>query len=210
MKKLLWILLISVLGSMTVIFVANRIVEGTTDERVYDDLHTIPHNRVGLLLGTSSKFSSGQPNTYFVHRIQAAVRLFEAHKIDYIVVSGDSSGFHYNEPRDMKNALVQKGIPATRIFQDYAGFRTLDSVVRLYKIFGQNKFTVISQEFHNRRAIYIACSKKLDVIGYNAKDVDRSKRVRTNLREKLARVYVFVDLLLNKEPQLLGKSIVIK
>ena len=108
-----------------------------------------------------------------------------SHKIEFIVISGDNSKKDYNEPLDMKNELIKAGIPPEKIYLDYAGFRTYDSVIRLDKIFGQKKFTVISQDFHNRRAIYIARHLNLQAIGFNAKDVDVYNGFKTKLREKL-------------------------
>lgn len=179
-------------------------------EFVYDEIEQVPSNRVGLILGTSKKISSGLPNLYFRFRIEAAVKLYQAQKIDYILVSGDNSLKYYNEPLDMKKALIARGIPEEVIYLDYAGFRTLDSVVRCHKVFGQKRFTVISQEFHNKRAIYIGKSYGLDIVGYNAQDLSLRAGFKTQAREKLARVKVFLDLyLLGTQPKFLGKKIVI-
>jgi len=207
MKKLKWILLIGVLTIITTIWLADFKIEHATNGLTYSDIAEIPHNKVGLLLGTTKYAPSGQLNGYFIYRIQAAVDLFNNQKIDNIVVSGDNGTKKYNEPEDMKNELVVRGIPEDKIYLDYAGFRTYDSVVRLNKIFGQDKFMIISQEFHNRRAIYIAQSTNLEAVGYNAKDINTYRGLQTKLREKLARVKVFIDLLLNKQPKFLGEKI---
>ena len=110
----------------------------------------------------------------------------------------------------MKNELVKRGVAEDKIYLDYAGFRTLDSVVRMEKIFGQHRFTVKSQDFHNRRAIYIAQAKGLQAIGYNAQDVDAYSGFKTQLREKFARVKLFMDLYTNKSPKFLGDPVIIK
>jgi len=173
-------------------------------------LNRIPKNKVGLLLGTSKYLRNGEENEYFKNRIHATIELYNAGKIDDIVISGDNSKSNYNEPLDMKNELIKYGIPEGKIYLDYAGFRTYDSMVRMNKVFGQCRFTVISQEFHNRRAIYIAKRINLNVIGYNAKDVTAYKGFKTKLREKFARVKVFLDLAVNKNPKFLGDPITIK
>ncbi|MFN8206076.1 MAG: ElyC/SanA/YdcF family protein [Bacteroidales bacterium] len=191
-------------------WLANRIIEQKTNELIFANSGGIPHNRVGLLLGTSKYLKSGKPNQYFSYRILAAVELYKAGKINYVVISGDNSQSNYNEPLDMKDELVAHGIPENRIYLDYAGFRTYDSVIRMDKIFGQKKFTVISQEFHTRRAVYIGNRLGLEPIGYNARDVDAYNGFKTKLREKLARVKVFVDFLIHKEPKFLGQPIEIK
>ena len=110
----------------------------------------------------------------------------------------------------MKNELIKLGIPSDKIYLDYAGFRTYDSVIRLYKIFGQNSFTIISQEFQNRRAIFIAKWLDLSAVGYNADDVDIYNGFKTKLREIFSRVKVFFDLMINKQPKFLGEKIEIK
>ncbi|MDR3094280.1 MAG: YdcF family protein [Bacteroidales bacterium] len=192
------------------IFYANIRIETTTNDVVFDDPNNIPANKVGLLLGTSKYLKGGQQNRYYNHRISATDKLFQSGKIQYIVISGDNRKANYNEPRDMKNDLMKAGVPDSVIILDYAGFRTYDSVIRLNKIFGQNSFTVISQEFHNRRAIFIAQRLGLNAVGFNAEDVAIYCGFKTQLREKLARVKVFIDFLTNKEPKFLGDPIEIK
>ncbi|MDB5257752.1 MAG: vancomycin high temperature exclusion protein [Chitinophagaceae bacterium] len=208
--RLQWILLISILIPIILIIAADYTIEKSTDAFVYSDTTNIPHNKTALLLGTAKLLKSGYINHYYQNRITAAVMLYKAKKIDYIVISGDNSVKDYNEPEDMQNDLIRQGVPADKIFLDYAGFRTFDSVVRMNKIFGQTSFTVISQEFHNRRAIYIAQQKGLKAVGFNADDVSVSYGFKTQVREKLARVDVFVDLLNRTEPKFLGDPIEIK
>ncbi|MDR1552629.1 MAG: YdcF family protein [Prevotellaceae bacterium] len=210
-RKYLFILLsIIVFAIIITIFIADIIIKTSSNGFVFNDINKIHHNKTGLLLGTSKYLKSGQKNQYFSNRITAAVNLYNAGKIDFIVISGDNSTKYYNEPMDMKKELLKNGIPEDKIFLDYAGFRTYDSVIRMNKIFGQNSFTVISQEFHNRRAIYIAQHFGLNVIGFNAKDVDVYNGFKTKMREKFARVKVFIDILTNKQPKFLGEHIEIK
>lgn len=209
-KRLIWILLYGLLFILLITFLANYKINRSAKNLVYNDPALIPHNKVGLVLGTSKYLKSGQLNQYFANRMKAAAELFDSKKIKYIVVSGDNRKKEYNEPVNMKNELIKLGVPDSLIILDYAGFRTFDSVIRLNKIFGQTSFTVISQEFHNQRAIYIAKQKDLVAIGYNAKDVDYYNGFKTKLREKFARVKVFIDLILNKEPKFLGEKVVIE
>ena len=171
----------------------------------YNDINSIPKNKVGLVLGASRLAASGNINQFYQHRVDATVALFKAGKIEYILVSGDNGSKEYDEPTDFKNDLIAKGIPADRIFLDYAGFRTLDSIVRAKEIFGQEAITIISQKFHNERAIYIAQHFNIDAVAYNAKDV-----YKRPAREYLARAKASLDLLFNVEPKFLGDKIVIK
>jgi SanA protein len=188
---------------------SDRSIRTRTAEHVFDRIEQIPHKRVGVVLGTSEKVRSGRPNLFFEHRMKAAVELYRSGKVDRLLLSGDNRTIHYNEPWAMRKALIAAGVDSTHITLDYAGFRTLDSVVRAREVFGQQSFTVISQRFHNERAVYIARRKGIDAIGYNARDVDAYSGFRTRLREKLARVKVFLDLLMDVEPHFLGEPVLI-
>ena len=131
-------------------------------------------------------------------------------KIEYILVSGDNATLYYNEPYTIKKDLIKAGIPEEKIFLDYAGFRTLDSMVRAKYVFGLDSVTVISQKFHNERAIFLAERKGLHAIGFNAEDITGSDGIKVRLREYFARVKVFIDLTFNTQPKFYGKKIEIK
>jgi SanA protein len=189
----------------------NLQVRYTSTPYLFQDASLTPHNKVGLVLGTSKRLSNSLPNQYFYNRINAAVELYQADKIDRIIISGDNSTRYYNEPKDMKEALMEKGIPENVIYLDYAGFRTFDSVIRCKEIFGQDQITIISQKFHNARAVFIARHHQIEAIGYNADDVNKAAGFKTNLREILARVKLFIDLfVINQQPKFLGEKIEIK
>ncbi len=133
---------------------------------------------------------------------------FAPAKVEYLVVSGDNHIKGYDEPQDMKDALVEVGVPADRIYCDYAGFRTLDSIVRVREIFGQTAIIVVSQQFHNQRAIFIARHRGIDAIGFNAAEVDAYNSFRTKCREVLARANMLIDLFVwQREPKFLGPKV---
>ncbi len=189
------------------VFSINKIIEKTASGKHYNLVVDVPHNRVGLLLGTAKHLQSGRLNWYYKYRIEATAELWEAKKIDLVLVSGDNSRSDYDEPSAMKDDLITKGIPADKIILDYAGFRTLDSVVRSKEIFGQDSITIISQKFHNERAIFIARKKGINAIGFNAKDVNIRYGLKVQLREKFARVKMFLDLIFATKPKFLGEKI---
>lgn len=192
-----------------VIWSVDFVVTHQTTAKTYNDVALIPHRKVGLLLGCS-KYATNGLSMFYRYRLDAAVELFKARKIDYILVSGDNRTLQYNEPKWMHDDLVARGIPSKKIFLDYAGLRTLDSVVRCSRVFGENKITVISQQFHNQRAIFIANHWNMDAVGYNAKNVSGSLGFQVLLREKLARVAMMIDLWTGKEPRYYGDRVVIK
>ena len=209
-KKIRIIVLILVATPVLMILICNTIIEWSTSDKTYSDIEMIPKNKVGLVLGTSSRLVEGGVNPYYAHRIDATIKLFMAGKIDFVLVSGDNGSIYYNEPNTIKKDLVKGGIPEERIFLDYAGFRTLDSVVRAKEVFGLSQATIISQEFHNERAIYLAGHKGLEAIGFNARDISGNESVKVHFREYFARVKVFVDLVLNIQPRFYGDKIEIK
>ncbi|MCL1919771.1 MAG: YdcF family protein [Kiritimatiellaeota bacterium] len=192
------------------VFGAAQIIASCSKGRTYSDSAFIPHNDVGLVLGCSRTLPDGRGNLFFAHRIAAAARLFEAGKINAIIVSGDNHAANYDEPTDMKDALISAGVPAERIYCDYAGFRTLDSVVRVKAIFGQHRITIISQRFHNQRAICIARHNGIDAIGFNAQEVSAPYSTKTKLRELFARVKTVLDILFGVRPKFLGPPVEIK
>lgn len=199
-----------VLAGGILIVIADRAVSRFANPFCYDSVDAIPANQVGLLLGTGKFTRSGKVNEHYTYRLDACEKLFRAGKIQFVLVSGDNSRRSYDEPTAFKQDLVTCGIPAEKIYLDYAGFRTLDSVVRAREIFGLTHFTVISQRFHNQRAIYLARKKGIEAIGFNAQDATAFNGFKTKLREKFARAAAFCDLyLFHTKPKFLGQQIAI-
>ena len=208
-KLFKWALLLSPFGLFAIICVDTyMLVE--TENHTFNITSDIPYNKVGLLLGTSKFMKNGRLNPYYQSRIEAATMLYKAGKIDFILISGDNGRIEYNEPELFKKDLILCGVPAEKIILDFAGFSTLDSVLRAQKIFGLNSFTVISQKFHNERAIFLARQKGIAAIGFDAKDVIGKFSTKTELREYLARTKACLDILFNSKPKYGGKPIIIQ
>jgi len=198
--------LLLVVGAFTVY--ANVWVERAAEGRIYTDVDSIPYNRVGLLLGTNPMNRLGRPNSYFINRINTAVKLFHAGKIDYIIASGDNHTRGYDEPTAMRDSLMAHGVPTERIVLDYAGFRTLDSVVRAKEVFGCDSLTIISQADHNARALYLAEANGIEAVAVSAPlRAGRWVRTRLALREWLARDKMMLDVWTGKQPHFLGEKI---
>jgi SanA protein len=195
---------------IAVVIGINYWVSNSTSSQTYTSAAAIPKNKVGLLLGTSKYKDKARKiiNQYYQTRIDAAVALYIAGKIDYIIVSGDSASIYYNEPELMKNDLIARGVPANRIYKDDVGLRTLDSILRCRDVFGQDHFTIISQDFHNERALFIANHKGMTAVAFNAKEGDGYMLVR--LRETFARVKMVYDLVTNTQAKYYGERVNIK
>lgn len=176
----------------------------------YDNQDLLPRVKTALVLGTSKYLAKGISNPYFAARMNAASELYFRGKVSYILVSGDNSNIYYNEPIMMKKSLVNRGVPDSVIYLDYAGFRTLDAVVRAKKVFLQDSILIVSQKFHNERAIYLAMHYNINAFAYNAEDLKGSNSLKTKIREIFARVKVFLDIyILGTQPKFLGDEIII-
>src|SRR5579883_2374899 len=188
--------------------IARVLVRNAARGKTYSDVSKMPRRRVGLVLGCPKRVPGGGSNPFFENRIQAAAELYFARKVDFLVVSGDNHVQSYDEPMDMKNALVEKGVPKDRIYLDYAGLRTLDSVVRVKEIFLQQKVTIVSQDFHNQRAIFLARHHGIDAIGFDATDVAPQYALKTLVREQFAKVKAVLGVyVLRTQPHFLGQKI---
>ena len=190
---------------MTIICIAlmlicNQIVVNNAEGKVYSDIDRIKYNKVGLLLGTTPQARFDRiTNYFFIYRIDAAEQLYKAGKIEKILVSGDENSLDgVNETECMRDSLVARGVPANAIILDGKGYRTICSIINANKVYGLKSFTIISQKFHNERAIYQAEHLGLDVENiqaYNAKDSKSRRAYLTTIREYFARVKMFMDLI---------------
>jgi SanA protein len=196
---------------LVLIITCNYWISSSTKTQLYSDVASIPARKVGLVLGASKKTVRKTDNLYFTYRIQAAYELYKAGKVKFLLLSGDNHIKGYDEPSDMHDALIALGVPDSCIVLDYAGFRTLDSVVRCDEVFGEDSITIVSQEFHNQRALFIANKNGINAIGFNAKEVGRKYSFKTRIREYFARVKCVLDVyILHTSPKFLGDKIVIQ
>jgi SanA protein len=211
MKKWLkWLKWVSIVlpGIGIVFFVLCNIwVVSSTQVNVYSDNNKLPEHRVALVLGTSNKTTAGTPNQFFEKRMDTAAELYKMGKIDHFILSGDNRSKFYNEPVEMRKALVSRGVPASSIVLDYAGLRTLDSVVRCKEIFGQNEIIIITQPFHSYRALFISNYYEMDAVAMVASDPGLDVSFKVRIREYFARTKAVLDLyVLKTAPRHLGKK----
>ncbi|MDB5226257.1 MAG: protein SanA [Bacteroidota bacterium] len=194
------------------IFYCSYAVEKNAEGKTYNNISDVPYHHVGLLLGTCKTTHDRKTiNPFWKYRLEAAYELWKAKKIDKILISGDIGWHGYNELQDFYEAFIALGVPDSALVCDFTGFRTHDSVIRCKKVFGQKSVTIISQKFHNERALFIAKYYGLDAVGYNAKDVTFKEGLYNVVREKLARLLMFGDLyVFHTKPHLLGRKIIIK
>jgi SanA protein len=203
---------VAVLATALVVFVfgCEWWIARTATGRCHDEVKALSEAPVALVLGTSPRLADGRANLFFLPRMEAAAALFKAGKVRALIVSGDNGTRAYDEPTEMKQVLARMGVPEPRIVCDYAGFRTLDSVVRAKEVFGQSKIIVVSQRFHNDRAVYLAEAFGIEAQGFNAADVPVALSIKTFLREKLACVKAVLDVnVLGTRPKFLGEKVAV-
>lgn len=201
-------LLLGLVGGAAIVLTGNVWVVQTSRGKMFHRIEEIPQRPVGLVLGTGKQLANGRLNAHFRNRIAAAAQLYHADKVRHLIVSGDNHVAGYDEPSDMRDALVAAGVPARVITLDYAGFRTLDSVVRAQKVFGQDRLTIISGEFHNYRALFICRYHGIDAVAFNARPVAVRYSLRSYVREWFARVLAIADLyVFRTQPKFLGEPV---
>jgi len=206
-KKLIKLFAIGAACVLFVIIVCHYIVVVNASGKTYDNVEEIPHNKVGLLLATSPITPGGAHNYYFENRIKAADELYKVGKIDFIIASGGdytrSQKNGCDEPAAIRDSLIARGIPDERIILDYEGLRTLNSIAKAKQVYDLDSLTLISQKYHNERAIYIANRYCIQAVGYNAKPSPiRRNRIKNTLREFLARPKMFLDILTGNNPDI--------
>lgn len=183
---------ISISPVVLILLAIDVYVSYSVRSKVYQNIDQLPHQTYGLLLGTAKYYPNKSPNLYYKYRIETAQRLFEQKKVDYLLLSGDNSTPYYNEPLTMRKDLSKRNIPEKVMIQDAAGLRTLDSVLRAKNVFKAESFTIISQQFHCERALFIANYYQIDAVCFVATYPEGHIRVR--LREILARAFMLLDL----------------
>ena len=215
MKKLAILLILLVLAPLLLsLAVAGSawLVKRAGAGRVFGQAADLPTNEVGLVLGTS-KFSGPErrPNPHFEGRVEAAARLYHEGHVRHLLLSGDNGTRGYDEPSDMRDALLARGVPAEAMTLDYAGFRTLDSVVRARKVFGQQRLTIVTDRFHCYRALFLARHSGIDAVAFPSEEVALRWSVRSRMREWLADVKACLDLyVLHTRPRFLGEPIEVR
>ena len=204
-----WLLILAWSVSAIVLLIAacNCWLLATNRARIFRSATDIPARDVALVLGTSPRVGGGK-NPFFEARMDAAAQLWRAGKVRHLLVSGDNSRGDYDEPTAMRDALVARSVPARAITLDYAGFRTLDSLVRAREIFGLRELIIVTDDWHQPRALFLAAAAGLDALGVSSADVPWSTSAKTRVREWLSRVKAVADVcVLRTKPKFLGEPV---
>lgn len=198
-----WLPILTLVLTVSLIAI-DRWVSYSAQDQLFSDIEDVDSFDVAVVLGTS-KYLGKVLNEYYINRIDAAIELYQQGKVENFLLSGDNAHRSYNEPWTMKRDLLKAEIPEENIYLDYAGFRTLDSVVRAKEIFDTNNFLIISQKFHCERAIFIANSHNIDAKCFAVAGPSKHSGFKVRLREVFARAKAVLDIyIINAEPKFLG------
>lgn len=206
LRRVLFVLLALGILALGALIWADRVCQRAASGKIFRSIESMPANDVALVLGSSKLMANGRPNLHFNQRIEAAAKLYHSGKVRHLLVSGDNHIAGYDEPSDMRDALVAAGVPASAITCDYAGFRTLDSVLRAQLVFGLTNFTIVTEEFHCTRSLWIAQRHGLNAFAFAAPDLKSARWTwRVKAREVAARAWCALDLyVLNRQPKFPG------
>ncbi len=161
---------------------------------LYDDLAEVPTAHYGLVLGTSPKVAPDEANPFYRARVEAAARLYRAGKVRRLILSGHQDAY-YSEPQALRADLIRRGVPPSALIIDSGGHRTWESIRHLCRTSHVDRVVIVSQRFHNARAVFIARWHGVPAVGYNARAVNGWRGVRVRLRETLARLRMAWDML---------------
>jgi len=190
-------------------YAIHQTVRATGRERIYFDPDLVPPRDVAIVLGTSPT-TQGRSNLFFESRMNACADLWNRGKVRHFIVSGDNGRKTYDEPTAMRDALISRAVPASAITLDYAGFRTLDTMARAVAVFGQRKVTVITDDFHLPRSLFLAEAHGLDAIGFGGRPVLVKYSKKTRTREVASRIAAWIDVnVLHTKPRFFGPPVVV-
>lgn len=184
----------------------NAYILKTSAPQIFYNTDEIPNTQVAVILG-AKVMDNGKMSDILYDRTIKGLELYTEGKVSKILVSGDHGTAEYDEVSTVKEYLLDQGVLGEDIFLDHAGFDTYDSIYRAKEIFEIESLTIVTQEFHLPRAVYIGNSLGMETYGYVA---DRQKYISEKwnaVRESIARIKAFANVTLNSKPTYLGNSI---
>lgn len=187
-------------GAGAILLVCDLWIDHAAAPYATDRIDAVPRADVALVLGTAPFVAEQRRNLFFEYRLDAAAQLIKTGKVKYVLVSGDNRSGDYDEPTAMRDGLIARGVPAVAIYRDFAGVRTLDSVLRARDIFAQSRYVVVSQRFHNHRAVWLARRHGIEAFGFDARDVPIQAAPLVYLRQYLSAGRAIYDVLAGSTP----------
>ena len=204
MKNFLKFVLICACVALVIVGLARIVMIMSAKDKTFD-VASVPPAQVALVPGAGIT-SDERPTLALRDRIDGAIELYRAGKVQKILMSGDNSSIDYNEPGAMTNYAIEQGIPEADIVQDYAGRRTYDTCYRAKEIFGLDSVIVTTQQYHLSRMVFLCDQLGLNTSGFPVEQSNylRNRYIIWNVREVLATLAAYIDIYLLKPEPILG------
>lgn len=183
--------------TVSLILFSNIFIIKKSNPYLYESMDSLPNLKYGVVLGTNKYLLKGGLNEYFQDRVIESGKLYNSGRIEKIIVSGHVDGKYYNEPEQIKKELVKLGISSSDILIDTTGDRTLNTLENLKSMGISDSVMIISQKFHNQRAVFLGREMGVEAIGYNVPDQLSKKNYKTYIREVLAKTMAFLEVIFN-------------
>ena len=171
---------------------------------------SVPAAPVAIVFGAGLD-GPDRPSPYLAHRLDAAVQLFQLHKIQHILVTGDNGTVSHNEVQAMEDYLAANGVPTSVVTQDHAGFDTYDSCYRAKAIFGVTRAIVVTTDYHLPRALFTCQRVGVHAVGVGVGEASRTPRSLYGKffgREILADVKALIQTeVTHPKPRFLGPQV---
>ncbi len=197
------IALIIVLGGIALAMMVPIFVRVAVDSHIASSIDDVPVTEAALVLGAS--VFRGSPSPILAERANAAIVLYKSGKVSKILVTGDNSALTHDEVTPVRKYLVDAGVAPQDIFLDHAGFDTYSSMYRAREVFLVHSLTIVTQDFHMPRALWIAQNLGIDAYGIVAKGGERSPY--DYLREIPASIKAIFNVFTHRQPKYLGPAL---
>lgn len=194
---------IVLLAMLVVMMLVPLIMRFAVKKAVFDAPDNVPQTRAALVLGAS--VVRGKPSPVLEERAHTAVALYMMGKVSKILVTGDNGALTHDEVTPVRKYLIDAGVRPEDIFLDHAGFDTYSSMYRARDVFQADSLTIVTQDFHMPRAVYVA--RRLGINAYGVVPLRGQGNVYDYVREIPASVKALYDLATARAPRYLGEVI---
>lgn len=204
MKNFIKFILVCACVTLLLVGLARIAMIISAKERTFD-ISSVPSAQVAIVPGAGIT-ADDRPTLALRDRIDGAIALYRAGKVQKILMSGDNSSIYYNEPGVMTNYAIQQGIPESDIVQDFAGRRTYDTCYRAKEIFGLETVIITTQQYHLPRMVFLCEQLGLNTYGIPVEQSDYlpNRYLFWKMREVLATLAAYIDIYFLKPEPILG------
>lgn len=207
MKKTLKILIVLIVVMAALVFGTNALVVARASGDLVDEAQAAGGQADCIMVLGAEVKPDGTPSKMLRDRLDKGIALYEQGAAPKLLMSGDDGQAYYNEVKVMLEYAVSQGVPEEDIFLDHAGFSTYESMYRARDVFGVSSMIVVTQKYHEYRALYIAESLGIDVRGVSAEEISYAGQSYRDFRELLARDKDFIKCIVKPKPTFLGEPI---